>query len=227
MYTIGPYSFTATDAERTVGHLDDLWRLYEEGRDPTVIAGLRPELTGDLGTDLALAWSALLAAGPALRAAAQLPPRAVGSVVQLNVSQGGVPKSPRPSIEVSWSGVVGDRQATRQHHGRPWQALCLWSTEVIDALRGDGHPIAPGLAGENVTITGLPWHEVRAGVRLRLGDVLCEVSAYSLPCKQNRSWFRDGDFEAMHHARGPVSRVYATVLEPGMITVGDAAVLEP
>jgi hypothetical protein len=31
----------------------------------------------------------------------------------------------------------------------------------------------------------------------------------------------------MHHERGPVSRVYATVLQPGVIAVGDAAVLEP
>jgi MOSC domain-containing protein YiiM len=31
----------------------------------------------------------------------------------------------------------------------------------------------------------------------------------------------------MHHDRGPVSRVYASVLEPGRITVGDAATLEP
>jgi MOSC domain-containing protein YiiM len=31
----------------------------------------------------------------------------------------------------------------------------------------------------------------------------------------------------MHHDRGPVSRVYATVLEPGTVRVGDAAILEP
>ena len=31
----------------------------------------------------------------------------------------------------------------------------------------------------------------------------------------------------MHHERGPVSRIYARVLEPGEISVGDDAVLEP
>ena len=41
------------------------------------------------------------------------------------------------------------------------------------------------------------------------------------------AWFAGGDFEAMHHERGPVSRVYATVLTPGSVAVGDAVVLEP
>jgi MOSC domain-containing protein YiiM len=123
--------------------------------------------------------------------------------------------------------MAGDRQATRVHHGRPWQALCIWSSEVIDDFRRAGHPLAPGLAGENITICGLPWPEVRAGVRLRVGGVLCEVSAYALPCKSNTRWFIDGDYTVMHHELGPVSRVYATVLEPGVITTGDPAILEP
>ena len=43
----------------------------------------------------------------------------------------------------------------------------------------------------------------------------------------NKRWFIDGDYSVMHHERGPVSRVYATVLEPGDITTGDSAILEP
>lgn len=227
MHSIGPYTFTETDARRTAGHLDDVWALFSQGRDTTVLEPLYPTLTGDLANDLQLVWTAWMAAGPALRAAGQLPLRAEGSVAQLNLSDGGLPKTPVERVEVGWRGIVGDRQATRVHHGRPWQALCLWSTEVIDALRSDGHPIAPGLAGENITLTGLPWPDVRAGVRLRIGDVLCEVSAYALPCFQNKPWFKDGEFDVMNHERGDVSRVYATVLEPGMITVGQPAILEP
>ena len=81
-------------------------------------------------------------------------PTQEGTVAQLNVSDGGVPKKPVEVAEVGDRGLVGDRQADRQHHGRPLQALCLWSVEVIDALRAEGHPIEPGLAGENVTIAG-------------------------------------------------------------------------
>ena len=228
MYDIGPYRFTETDAERTVTFADLVFDLHGEGRDASVIEHLRPPApTGDLAADLATVWSSWTAAGPALRAAGQLPGRVEGTVVQLSVSPGGLPKLPVDAAEVTWKGMVGDRQATRLHHGRPWQALCIWSAEVIEDFRAAGHPLAPGRAGENITVSGLPWAEVRAGVRLRVGEVLCEVSSYALPCASNKPWFIDGDFRVMHHERGPVSRVYATVLEPGMITVGDPAILEP
>jgi MOSC domain-containing protein YiiM len=72
----------------------------------------------------------------------------------LSRSDGGVPKHSTDHVTVGFRGVDGDRQATRAHHGSPWQALCLWSREVIDALVAEGHPIAPGAAGENVTIAG-------------------------------------------------------------------------
>ncbi|MDO8363546.1 MAG: MOSC domain-containing protein [Actinomycetota bacterium] len=227
MHSIGPYSFTETDARRTVGNLDEVWALYAQGRDAGVLRPLYPTLTGDLATDLSLVWAAWSAAGPALREAGQLPARAEGAVAQLNVSGGGLPKTPVERVQVGWRGVEGDRQATRVHHGRPWQALCLWSTEAIDTLRAAGHPIAPGLAGENITVGGLPWADVRAGVRLQVGEVLCEISAFALPCASNMRWFTGGDFMAMHHDRGPVSRVYATVLQPGSIATGDLVVLEP
>jgi len=227
MYQIGPYNFSETDAERTVSKLDLVWGWYSEGRDASVLAPLHPALTGDLATDLELVWKAWAAAGPALRAAGQLPPRAEGAVAHLHLGDGGVPKKPVDRVEVDFGGVIGDRQATRVHHGRPWQALCLWSIEAIQLLQAQGHPIAPGLAGENITVRGLPWAEMRAGVRLQIGGVSCEVSAYTLPCAQNAPWFVDGDFMAMNHDRGPVSRIYATVLKPGIIEVGDPVVLEP
>ena len=227
MHRIGPYTFTEQDARKTVANLPILLELAGQGRDTSVLDGLLPEFTGDLDADLAIAWDVWGKVGPALRAAGQLPTQTVGRVAQLNVSAGGLPKLPVPRAEVSWRGAEGDRQATRVHHGRPWQALCLWSTEVIDQFRAEGHPIAPGLAGENITLTGLPWNEMRPGVRLRIGTVLCELSLYALPCFQNTAWFLDGEFEVMHHERGPVSRVYATVLEPGVVATGDDAVLEP
>jgi MOSC domain-containing protein YiiM len=227
MRTVGPYTFSEEDARKTVQHLDDLWQLLTDGRDAAAIAHLRPAIVGDLDVDLPAVWDALQAAGPALREAGQLPVTTTGEVVGLFTSDGGVPKLPVPQVEVDHSGVAGDRQGNRIHHGRPWQALCLWSAEVIDAFAAEGHPLAPGNAGENITVRGLPWRDVRPGVRLRIGTVLCEASAYAVPCRHNARWFSDGDFSRIHHSRGPVSRVYATVLEHGSISLGDAAILEP
>ena len=155
-------------------------------------------------------------------------PQATGTVKGLFVSEGGVPKLPIDEAVVRYRGIDGDRQAARQHHGRVWQALCLWSSEVIDGLRAEGHPLAPGNAGENVCITGIDWSTMRPGVRLEVGEVLAEVSAYADPCSKNAGWFVDGDFERMGHARQPgISRVYASVLRDGVIRPGDTVTVEP
>jgi len=156
------------------------------------------------------------------------PTTGTGRVAQINVSAGGVPKLPVDQAEVGGRGLVGDRQAARRHHGRPWQALCLWSVEVIERLRREGHPIAPGNAGENITISGVDWTDMRPGVRMAIGDALVETSLWSLPCSKNAQWFLGRDFERMHHQRERgVSRIYAWVLEPGTVRAGDPVVIEP
>ena len=177
--------------------------------------------------ELAAAWSGIRAVGDDLRGAGLLSTAGSGTVIQLSTSGGGVPKLPVDAVDVDWTGVIGDQQAARQHHGRPWQALSIWSREVIAALAADGHAIRPGAAGENITLGGLDWSTVRPGVRLRIGTVRCEVSAYALPCSKNAQWFTGGEFETIHWERGPVSRVYATVVEPGAIRTGDIAAFEP
>jgi hypothetical protein len=69
---------------------------------------------------------------------------ATGVLESINASRGGVPKSPVLEAEVDRHGLRGDRQHNRRHHGRPWQALSLWSLDVIAMLRAEGHPVSPG-----------------------------------------------------------------------------------
>ncbi len=150
-----------------------------------------------------------------------------GTVHQLSVSSGGVPKLPVTEARVHAGGMEGDAQADRRAHGGPERALCLFSLERIEELRADGHPIAPGSAGDNVTIAGLDWGRVIPGSRLRLGDeVLVEISSYTAPCWKNAGWFTDGDFNRMNQQTHPgCSRVYARVLEEGLLRAGDAVEL--
>lgn len=168
----------------------------------------------------------LAGAGEALRQADRFGAPAWGTVAQVSRSGGGVPKRAVDEAIVDLGGVVGDVQAARRHHGRPWQALCLWSAEVIDDFAANGHPIGYGSCGENLTLRSIPWRRVRSGVRLRIGEVVCEVSVPALPCANNAQWFRGGDFNLMHHERGAVSRAYATVLAGGSVRAGDPVVLE-
>ena len=144
-------------------------------------------------------------------------------IVQLSRSGGGVPKLPIVEAEVTELGIVGDAQNDTKNHGGPERALCLYAVEVIEALAAEGHAMAAGATGENITTRGLDWDLVIPGARLRLGgEVLIEVTRYTTPCYKNARWFMEGDFNRMHQNLFPgSSRVYARVLQPGHLRAGD------
>ncbi len=145
-----------------------------------------------------------------------------GEVVQLSISPGGVPKTPIEVANVGALGIAGDGHTDMKHHGGPERALCLWAVERIEALQEEGHPIFAGAAGENVTIRGVNWDRVVPGVRLRIGDVLCEITGYASPCDNNSEWFRGRDFTRMSQKVHPGwSRTYARIIETGVIRTGD------
>jgi MOSC domain-containing protein YiiM len=149
-----------------------------------------------------------------------------GQIVGLHTSKGGVPKKGIQSAEAGIRGFEGDLQRSRQHHGRPWQALCLWADETITKLQAEGHPIARGLAGENITLSGIDFTQATCGSLFVCGDLVAELTLFTLPCSKNAKWFLNGDFNRMHHAAEPgVSRMYASVLVPGRVSVGDSATL--
>ena len=148
----------------------------------------------------------------------------IGKVVGIQVSTNSVPKTSIARGTVNYDGLDGDRQMARTHHGRPWQALCIWSDEVIAQHANAGHPIARGSAGENITVSQLDWAKVRPGATLEFGSVKTQITGYAIPCKKNARWFSDGDYQRLSHELGAVSRVYCLVIQPGEIAVGDIAI---
>jgi MOSC domain-containing protein YiiM len=152
-----------------------------------------------------------------------------GRIVHINVSGGGVPKAPVEAAQVTRLGIEGDAHRDREHHGGPERALCLFALERILALQAEGHSIAPGSIGENLTVEGLDWNAVTPGSRLLLGaDVLVEVTRYTSPCGNIVPFFKDGDSSRVSQKRHPGdSRVYARVLTEGMIRAGDSVRLLP
>jgi MOSC domain-containing protein YiiM len=148
-------------------------------------------------------------------------------IASLNVSDGGVPKLRVHSADVTVGGMAGDWQRNRKHHGGPDRALCLYSLEHVEQLRAEGHEIGPGTLGENVTVAGLDWSLVAPGTRLRLGGVLVEITSYTVPCRTIAHAFRDRrPTRVGQKARPGWSRVYARVLLPGVVTVGDPVCVE-
>lgn len=220
------------DASWLVGSLRSRMALCFEGLGPgTQLAG--HDDPGPLGAELAaLAKAGRLheavhrcheLAGESARLGFHGTFEQTGRLDQINTSRGGVPKLPTATAEVGWRGIEGDRHREYKHHGHAWQGLSLWSSDVIAALQEEGHPIQPGLAGENLTLSGLDWSKLRTGLVLRVGhQLLCELTGPAVPCKKNRDWFLGGDFRRMSHTKHPGwSRWYAAVLAPGRVAEGD------
>lgn len=120
------------------------------------------------------------------------------------------------------TGLIGDRQAKADIHGGPERALCLYSVERILELQAEGNPIFPGSVGENLTISGLQWELLEPGVTLAAGDqVVIQISSYTNPCKTISGSFIDGQFSRISQKLRPGdSRLYARVLRPGRLAVG-------
>jgi len=154
-------------------------------------------------------------------------PAAEGRVVQVNVSDGGLPKRPVQRAVLTAGGVQGDRQRDHQHHGRPFQAVCLWSADVIDELSAAGHPIAPGWAGENLTLRGLDWESLRPGALISVGEALVELSFPATPRHSEVQCFSGGDFSRIaHEVNSRHARWYGWVRAPGEAHAGERVVVQ-
>jgi MOSC domain-containing protein YiiM len=149
--------------------------------------------------------------------------RALAKVVRVNVNpDGGVPKFAVGQALVTTTGVAGDRQRDLEHHGGPERAVCLFSRELIEALRAEGHPIAPGTAGENLTVEGLDWPALAEDARLAVGEVVLQITRPAPPCNTIAASFIDGQFTRISHKKHPGwSRLYARVLREGVVREGD------
>jgi MOSC domain-containing protein YiiM len=154
-------------------------------------------------------------------------PAAEGLLVQINASDGSLPKRPIPRAALTTDGVSGDRQRDPTRRGRPFQSVCLWSAEVIDQLAAAGHPIGPGCAGENLTLRGVNWGSLRPGSLIRLTEALVELSFPARPGHDHAPWFADRDFSRIAHEVNPQwAPWYGWVRQPGPIQAGERVVVQ-
>lgn len=215
--------WSPTDVERTLAHADDLVGhvLDGWGNAPSV----EVDMAGDPITRVHALMHHLERLAAVRRAVDPFEPM-TGAVAALHASDGGVPKRAVESAVVDARGIVGDRQGNRKHHGRPWQALCLFSIDVIDELAAEGHPIVPGSVGENVTVGGIDWSRLRGGLTIDIGEVRVRTSSPAAPCRKIGDSFADGDWNRIDHTTRPGrARWYASVIAGGSISPGDAVTI--
>jgi MOSC domain-containing protein YiiM len=155
----------------------------------------------------------------------------VGTIVQVNIGKGGVPKYSVPLARVNRTGLEGDAFAHPQIHGGPRQAVLLIANEVLETLAAQGYPVAPGSLGENVTMRGIDPSRMRIGQLYRLGpQVIVELTKVRVPCSTIQVYgsgiptelydqrVKAGDTTSPRWGK---SGLYASVIEPGFIQIGD------
>ena len=147
----------------------------------------------------------------------------MAKIVSININEnGGVPKYPVEKAFVGKNKINGDKQKDTVHHGGADRALCLFSLDLIDELKKEGHPIFPGSTGENITIEGLDWKSLQTGVKLKFGEVEIQLTGPTTPCKTIAKSFQKARFVRISEKLHPGwSRWYARVLKEGFVTIND------
>ena len=153
-----------------------------------------------------------------------------GTIVQINISPGGLPKRSVPAGFIAPLGLEGDAHAHPAIHGGARQAILIIAAEAVEELAARGYPVFPGALGENLTTRGLVIRDLRIGDRLRAGSATLEITQARGPCTQLDVYGESLKYEiydARVKAGDPASPVwgmsgfYAGVIEPGPVEAGD------
>lgn len=155
------------------------------------------------------------------------------SLLQLNVSRGGIPKRPVEAGYVAALGILGDAVAHPTFHGGPNQAILLLTIEAIEEIIAMGYRVYPGALGENFTVIGLDRKTMRLGDRYRIGACVIELSKMRRPCQtldvygagiQKRIFDAQVKAGDTSSPRWGLAGFYARVIEQGMVRTGDSVV---
>ena len=153
-----------------------------------------------------------------------------GTIVQVNISRGGLPKRPIDEGIITPLGIEGDLHAHPNIHGGPLQAILIIASEVVDALKERGYPLFYGALGENLTTRGIEVRDFRIGDQIRAGGALLELTKPRGPCSALDVYgesLRAEVYDALVKQRDPasprwgMSGFYASVVEGGPVRAGD------
>ena len=114
-------------------------------------------------------------------------------------------------------GIDGDAHAGKWH-----RQISLLSADKIDAFNKRGANVIPGAFGENLVVEGFDFRALPVGTLLRCNDVLLEMTQIGKECHSHCEIYKK-----MGDCIMPREGVFARVLEPGTISVGDEMTIVP
>ena len=124
------------------------------------------------------------------------------------------------AVQINKLGLVGDVILSEKHHGGPDQAVYIYGDADYDWWRNElGFELAPGIFGENLTISGLESATFAIGDILHVGEVTLQVTAPRFPCKTFAARMEDPQFvKKFRYAERP--GLYCRVLKEGTVQAG-------
>jgi len=152
------------------------------------------------------------------------------TIIQINVSPGGLPKRPIAQGTITPLGLEGDAHAHPGIHGGPRKAILLIAAETVDEMTARGYPLFYGALGENLTTRGVDYRGLRIGAQLRAGGAILEITQPRGPCSaldiygpSLKEEIYDRQVKNGDHTspRWGMSGFYASVIEPGPVGPGD------
>lgn len=114
-------------------------------------------------------------------------------------------------------GIDGDAHAGKWH-----RQISLLSADKIEAFNKRGANVIPGAFGENLVVEGFDFRALPVGTLLRCNDVLLEMTQIGKECHSHCEIYKK-----MGDCIMPREGVFARVLEPGTISVGDEMTIVP
>lgn len=150
---------------------------------------------------------------------------AVGRAAELTwrgrTVRSGIVKTPVDGpVTVTPTGVIGDEQADRRHHGGPDKAVLGYAAEhYADWQPVLGDLTVPGF-GENLTVRGLLECDTVVGTVYQVGIARLQVTHPRRPCYKLAALHGVDDLAVATQRTGRTG-VYFRVLTPGEIRVGD------
>lgn len=125
------------------------------------------------------------------------------------------------SVRIGEQGLSGDTIVDTRVHGGLDQAVYLYHKEDYDWWAQQlGRPLPNGIFGENLTLEGMDEVNWVIGDRLRINDVLLEITAPRTPCFKLGVRMEDPRF-IKQFVKANRPGAYARVLNPGSVSVGD------
>lgn len=124
-------------------------------------------------------------------------------------------------VAVGAQGLAGNRLANRNFHGGDCKAAYAYSADLYSwwSVELDRDDLAPGMFGENLTVSGLDEERLHIGDHLLVGDVAFQITGPRIPCSNLAAKFED---HRMPERFGEAGRpgVYLKVLREGQIAAG-------